>query len=136
MKPAIAPYRDNPAFAQFWCTIVQPRAHSAVVVHRCDNLFPLSLGSTQLKRTPLHFAAAEGRVEVVKALLETGATIDAKDQVRARPAGGRSALTQKQHARSSCLASPRCDACGAAAVGSGVASGARACCSVGEIETG
>ena len=37
--------------------------------------------------TPLHFAAFKGHTEVVKVLVEAGATVEATDEVSAAPVG-------------------------------------------------
>jgi hypothetical protein len=48
---------------------------------RDPHALPLPLRCPQYSRTPLHWAAIEGRVEIVKALLEAGADKEAKDKV-------------------------------------------------------
>lgn len=36
----------------------------------------------QLDRTPLHWAAANGNLDIIEKLVETGADVEAKDKVR------------------------------------------------------
>jgi hypothetical protein len=71
----------------YWSTHTHPGTHPCVCMYACAPCPPrhdppLTPPMRQDERTPLYASAQNGHTDTVRALLQAGATVDAKDKVR------------------------------------------------------